>query len=83
MGVANTTFFGSGVIIEAVISIEDRFGIEFPGPPAFRIKRVLSCGPRAGIATAATARPVLAAILRNIAADESLHAVALAGRERQ
>ena len=36
MGVANTTFFGSGVIIEAVISIEDHFGIELPGPLPFR-----------------------------------------------
>ena len=41
MGVANTTFFGSGVIIEAGISIEDRCGIEFPGPLTLRIERVL------------------------------------------
>ena len=41
MAVTNTTFFGSGVIIEAVVSIEDHFGIEFPDLLAFRIERVL------------------------------------------
>ena len=46
MDVTNTTFFGSGVIIEAVISIGDHFGIEFPDLLTFRIERVL------GLATA-------------------------------
>ena len=29
------------MIIEAVISIEEHFGTEFPAPPAFQIERVL------------------------------------------